>query len=191
MSDSIPARWIRGEDRSLLHTRIYDVRASKFRHPARKGEKEFFVIDPSDWAMVVPITPEGELVMVRQFRFGIEQISLELPGGVIEQGEDPRVAGVRELAEETGFGGDEAVLLGSVHPNPAIQSNRAHVVLVPNVTRKTEINWDEDEELSMELIPVGEVLERARKGEITHALMLNALFLLEPWWRARSDEAPV
>jgi len=141
--------------------------------------------------MVVPITPEGKLVMVWQFRFGIEQLSLELPGGGIAPGEDPRVAAVRELAEETGFAGDEAVLLGSVHPNPAIQSNRAHVVLVPNVTRRTEIKWDEDEELAMELIPVGDVLDRARKGEITHALMLAALFLLEPLWRARSGEAPI
>lgn len=191
MSDSIPARWIRGKDRPLLQTRVFEVRASQFRHPAREREKEFFVIDPSDWAMVVPITPEGKLVMVWQFRFGIEQLSLELPGGGIAPGEDPRVAAVRELAEETGFAGDEAVLLGSVHPNPAIQSNRAHVVLVPNVTRRTEIKWDEDEELAMELIPVGDVLDRARKGEITHALMLAALFLLEPLWRARSGEAPI
>jgi ADP-ribose pyrophosphatase len=191
MSDSPPARWIRGEDRSLLKTRIYAVRASKFRHPKREGEKEFFVIDPPDWAMVVPITPEGELVMVRQYRFGIEALSLELPGGVIEPGEDPRIAAVRELAEETGYGGDEAVLLGSVHPNPAIQSNRAHVVLVPNVTLQTEIEWDEDEELAMELMPIAEVLRRARTGEITHALMLNALFLLEGWWRSRSDTALV
>lgn len=191
MSNSPPARWIRGEDRSLLKTRIYDVRASKFRHPQREGEKEFFVIDPPDWAMVVPITSQGELVMVRQYRFGIERLSLELPGGVIEKGEDPRVAAVRELAEETGYAGDEAVLLGSVHPNPAIQSNRAHVVLVPNVTLRTEIEWDEDEELSMELMPMAEVLRRARAGEITHALMLNALFLLEGWWRSRSDTAPI
>lgn len=191
MSDSPPARWIRGEDRSLLKTRIYTVRASKFRHPQREGEKEFFVIDPPDWAMVVPITADGELVMVRQYRFGIEQLSLELPGGVIERGEDPRTAAVRELREETGYAGDEAVLLGSVHPNPAIQSNRAHVVLVPNVTLQAEIKWDEDEELALELIPVAEVLERARAGEITHALMLNALFLLEGWWRSRSDTAAV
>ena len=187
MSNSTPAHWIRGADRSLLQTRVFGVRASKFRHPDRVDEKEFFVIDPPDWAMVVPVTPDGKLVMVRQFRFGSEQLSWELPGGVIERGEDPKVAAVRELREETGYAGGEPTLLGSVHPNPAIQSNRAHVILVPDVVRKAETAWDEDEEIAMELTPVDDVLRRARNGEVTHALMLNALFLLEPWWQLRSD----
>ena len=191
MSESLPARLIRGEDRSLLKTRIYSVRASKFRHPVRATGKEFFVIDPPDWAMVLPVTRAGELVMVRQYRFGIEQLSLELPGGVVESGEDPVVAAVRELAEETGYTGGAATWLGAVHPNPAIQSNRAHVILVPDVVRNSTPAWDDDEELSLELVPVGDAIQQARTGVITHALMLNALFLLEPWWRMRSPAGAV
>jgi ADP-ribose pyrophosphatase len=129
-------------------------------------------------------------VMVRQFRFGIEELSWELPGGVIEPGEDPRDAAVRELREETGFVGDAPLLLGSVHPNPAIQSNRAHIILVPNAVAKAALEWDEHEELEVSRVPVDQVIERARAGEITHALMLNALFLLEPWWRARAPSSP-
>ena len=187
MSDHIPARWTRGADRTLLHTRIYDVRASEFRHPGRNTTKEFFVIDAPDWAVIVPVTPRGELVMVRQFRFGTEALSWELPGGIIEPGEDPRETAVRELREETGYVGDEPVVLGAVHPNPAIQSNRSHLILVPNVVPTGELAWDEHEELEVSLVPVDEVMRRARIGEITHALMLNALFLLEPWWQARSS----
>jgi 8-oxo-dGTP pyrophosphatase MutT (NUDIX family) len=123
-----------------------------------------------------------QLVLVRQFRFGIHDFSLEVPGGVIESGEDPVAAGVRELAEETGFAGGTARLLGSVHPNPAIQDNRCHAVLVEGVTRSAPLAWDPDEEIEISTAPVDDVLAWARAGRITHSLSLNALMLFEPRW---------
>ena len=102
----------------------------QYRHPVRGTEKEFIVAHAPDWVNVVAVTPEGKIVLVRQFRFGSNALSLEVPGGVMEEGEDPIAAGVRELSEETGYGGGKARLLGSVHPNPAIQDNRCHFVLV-------------------------------------------------------------
>lgn len=187
MADFQPSEWCRESDRTLLKTRVFDVRASAFRHPQRTEAKEFIVIDAPDWAVVVALTPAGELLLVRQYRFGVQQLSLELPGGVIEPGEAPESAAARELAEETGYAGDPAVVLGVVHPNPAIQSNRAHLVLIPNARPAGPQAWDADEEMGLLRCPVAEVLARARRGEITHALMLNALFLLEDWWRRRSD----
>ena len=183
MSDSsAPEPWRRVSDRELLKTRVFDVRGSRFEHPAREGSKEFIVIDAPDWAVVAAVTPLGELVLVQQFRFGVQTLSLELPGGVIEAGEEPAAAAARELAEETGFVGAAPVVLGVVHPNPAIQSNRAHLILIADVERTQQTAWDVDEELGLQCLPVPEVMRRARAGEITHALMLNALFLLEPWW---------
>lgn len=123
--------------------------------------------------------------MVRQFRFGIDDFSLEIPGGVIEPGEDPVEAGVRELREETGFVGRSARLIGSAHPNPAIQSNWAHFVLVEGAERKEEIDWDADEEIEVATSPVEEVLAQARSGKITHSLVLTALFHFEGIWRSR------
>lgn len=184
MSDiSSPQPWRRVADRELLKTRVFDVRGSQFEHPDREGSKEFFVIDAPDWAVVAAVTAAGELVLVRQFRFGVQSLSLELPGGVIEPGEDPALAAARELAEETGYAGKEPVVLGIVHPNPAIQSNRSHLILIADVERTQRTSWDVDEEIGLQCLPVPEVMRRARAGEITHALMLNALFMLEPWWR--------
>ncbi len=182
MSATPPAHWQRRADRSLLSTRVFEVRGSRFAHPQREGDKEFIVIDAPSWVIAAPVTPTGELVMVRQYRFGAEELSWELPGGVVEDGEAPAAAAVREVVEETGYRGDNPVELGWAYPNPAIQSNRAHFVVIPQVRQVEATAWDADEELETRLVPLSEVLRMAHAGEIRHALMLNLLFLLEAWW---------
>jgi len=182
---STPESWLREGERALLHTRVFDVQAVRFRHPRRTEGREFIAIDAPDWVVVLPVTANGELLLVRQFRFGVAQLSLELPGGVIEPGEAPVDAAARELAEETGYRGGQPELIGTVHPNPAIQRNRAHLVVIPNVVLAVDTAWDADEELSLERMPIPAVLELARGGGITHALMLNGLFMLEGWWARR------
>jgi 8-oxo-dGTP pyrophosphatase MutT (NUDIX family) len=132
---------------------------------------------------VVAVTTAGELVLVKQFRFGSREFSWEIPGGLLDGAEDPVEAGQRELLEETGFGGGTARMLGAVWPNPAVQNNRCHFVLVEGVSRTAELAWDEHEELESIHLPVDEVLARARAGEIQHPLTLTALFLFEPHWR--------
>lgn len=178
-----PSRWVRGPGRTLARTRVLELREVRYDHPVRGTGREFTVIAAPDWVNVVALTPDGRLVLVRQFRFGIDDFSLEVPGGVIEPGEDPVAAGVRELAEETGFVGRAARLLGSVHPNPAIQTNRCHLVLVEDAVRRAALDWDPDEEIETSTAPVAEVLAWARAGRITHSLVLCALFHFEGWWR--------
>ena len=179
-----PAHWEALTQSSLAKTRILELISRRYRHPRRGTERDFVIVDAADWVNVVALTPDGKLVLVRQFRFGINRLSLEIPGGVIEAGEAPVVAGERELAEETGYKGARARLLGSVNPNPAIQDNRCHFVLVEDAVRSGELGWDEDEELQVVTLPVEEVLTLARNGGITHALVLNALMFFEPVWRA-------
>ncbi|MEO6004892.1 MAG: NUDIX hydrolase [Opitutus sp.] len=125
------------------------------------------------------LTPDERMVLVRQFRYGVNAFSLEIPGGVIERGEPPEVAGVRELREETGYVGSSPRVLGSVNPNPAIQSNRCHFLLVEHAVATTPVAWDHDEEIQVTTMPVDEVLALARSGGISHSLVLNALFLFE------------
>lgn len=182
----VPARWERGEPSLIARTRILDLQSVPFHHPKRGTRRDFVVVDAPDWVNVLAHTTDDRLVLVNQFRYGIDAFSWEIPGGVIEAGEDPVVAGVRELVEETGYVGENARLLASVHPNPAFMRNRCHLVLVENCRLVAPPAWDADEEIEVAAAPVSEVYERARAGGITHSLVLDALLFFEPLWRARA-----
>ena len=181
-----PARWEKLGETTRLETRVFDVLSVRYRHPGREVERDFVVIDAPDWCNVIALTTEGHLVLVRQFRYGIDEFSLEIPGGMIDPGEDPVAAAVRELREETGFVGTGARLLASVRPNPAIQNNRCHFVLVEGAKLSAPVGWDHDEEIAVTTAPVDEVLAWARSGVITHSLVVCGLMQFEPLWRART-----
>jgi ADP-ribose pyrophosphatase len=172
-----PSRWVRGSERVLASTRVLELRSVHFSHPGRGDGRDFVVAHAPDWVNVVAVTPDGRIVLVNQFRFGVNQLSLEIPGGVIEAGEDPLVVGVRELREETGYGGGRARILGSVYPNPAIQDNRCHYVLVEDAVPVGPMQWDPDEEIQVSTAPVDEVLGWARSGRIMHSLSVAALMV--------------
>ena len=184
-SNAGPARWEKLGEETRLKTRVFDVLGARYRHPVRGTERDFVVMQSPDWVNVVALTPDERIVLVQQFRYGIDGFSLEIPGGVMDHaGEDPVAAGLRELREETGFAGTSAKLIGTVRPNPAIQSNRCHFVLVEGAVRAHDLAWDADEEIAVTVEPVERVLALAHSGGIFHALVLNALMLFEPHWRA-------
>src|SRR3982751_3314867 len=107
-----PSRWEKLSQTTHATTRVFDVLSTRYRHPVRGTERDFVVMKSPDWVNVVALTPDDRLVLVRQFRYGVNEFSLEIPGGVMEAGEDPIVAGLRELREETGYTGAPAKLLG-------------------------------------------------------------------------------
>ncbi len=177
--------WERLADAAVDHFRVFRVRRTRYRHPRDRREGEFVVIEANDWVNVLALTDDGRMLMVRQFRFGIHDFTLEIPGGVIETGEDPVAAGVRELREETGYAGRSARLLAQVRPNPAIQANVCHIVLVEGCVRVGEMQLDANEEIELSLLPIDEVLARAERGEIKHSLVVDALFYLRAWREGR------
>ena len=128
--DAPPVAWETLARTQEADCRIFSVIRKRCRHPVRHREADFYVLESADWVNTVAVTPDGRMILVEQFRYGTEALSLEVPGGVMDLGEDPIEAAERELGEETGFVGRRSRLLGSVRPNPAIQSNQCHIVLI-------------------------------------------------------------
>ena len=185
------SRWEAVSRETIADCRVFQVDRVWFRHPRRGTTSDFFVIGSPDWVHVVARTVDDQLVLVRQFRYGSEEFSLEVPGGLIDAGEDPVAAAQRELIEETGYGGGTARLLAQVRPNPAIQRNTCHLVLIDGVRPIAPMAWDEHEEIETQVVPVNEAFMLARNGGIMHSLSLTALFLFEPVWRQPLPPAAV
>src|SRR3954464_2400409 len=157
-SSSTPARWEKLGESTAVKTRVLDLLNVRYRHPVREVERDFVVIAAPDWCNIIALTPDGQLVLVRQFRYGTNDFSLEIPGGMIDPGEPPIDAAIRELREETGYVGTNVQVIGSVQPNPAIQNNRCHFVLIENAELRAPVGWDHDEEIEVQLAPVDEVI---------------------------------
>ncbi len=168
--------------------RVFKVMRHRCRIENGSREDDFYVIDAPDWVVVIAVTSGGKLVMVRQYRFGCEDYFLEFPAGVIDPGEDPVTAGLRELREETGFVAEKARLIGSVHPNPALQNNTCHYVLAEGAISGANTEWDEHEQIETSLLPVEEIMKQTRDGRINHALAINAMHFFYPLWK--QDQEP-
>lgn len=132
-------------------------------------------IELTDWCSIAARTIEGGWVLVEQHRHGVDALTLEPAGGIIDDGEAPMAAALRELLEETGYFGESAVSLGWVHPNPALSSNRSHIFFADGVRRVAEPHVSADEHTRVVLLDGAELEGALSGGAITHALGILAL----------------
>lgn len=155
--------------------RAFDV----FRHEMVDGEGRSmgsaFTFGCRDWVSIVPVTEDGRFVLVRQYRHGIDDSTLEVPGGIIDEGQEPDAAALRELREESGYGGGTLTALGAVQPNPALQGNWHHMFLLRGARRLGEPEFDAGEYCEVVVVERDELRACVREGKITHALVLLAL----------------
>ena len=167
--------WQTLSSRTVAECRIFSVEMVEKHHPVRGSASEFARIQTSDWVNIIPLTDAGTVILVRQYRHGIEDMSLELPGGIIDEGEDPREAAQRECIEETGYrGAGEAELIGVNHPNPALQGNRCYSFVWRGCTAADVQHLDEHEEIEVVEVPFGDIPVLIRAGKISHSLVLTA-----------------
>lgn len=179
-----PASWSRvddGEhDRTIEENWLFRLRKERFRSRASGLSHDFFVIHLPDAVHAVAITTEDEVLFVRQFRAASARDSLEIPGGLVDPGEDPLVAGPRELLEETGYAGDPPELIGTLWSNPSLVTSRTTTIVIRNARKVAEPKLDHTEELTVERVPIGEVLGLIHRGDVDHALVVAGLL----WWLA-------
>ncbi len=154
--------------------RVFSLRRDRSRSPRTGREHDFFVLGAADWVNVVPVTDAGDVVLVAQYRAGSRGISLEVPGGIVDHGEDPRGAAARELLEETGYAASEIVPLGRCRPNPAILDNTLYTFLARGARRVAPPRPDANEEIDVRLVPERDIGALVDAGAIDHALVLVA-----------------
>ncbi len=172
-----PADWKLIATENELDFRILKVSQLRVADPRDGSEHPRVVIKAPEWVNVVAYTPARELILIRQFRTGTWSTTLEIPGGMVDEGENPAVAAARELEEETGYRAGRLELLGAHHPNPAIQGNQLHTFLALDCERVHDGQQDVGEDITVELVPREKLRSLVITGQITHSLVLAAFYL--------------
>lgn len=168
--------WRELEREQLDDCRVFTVHRSTRESPVDQSHHDFYLIDSSDWVNIVPLTDDNQVVCIRQFRHGTERIELEVPGGLVDPGEDAQNAAARECLEETGFEVQDLQSLGKLSPNPALFPNRLHTFVGYHAVKTAEIVNTEREHTSVELFPVSRLPELLVSGQIEHALVVATLW---------------
>lgn len=164
-------------------TPIFDLLKRQLRldTAADFTEGDFYILKAPEWINVIPITPEGEVILVEQYRFGIEEPTLEIPGGMVDSSEAPLVAAKREMLEETGYKSSRWKSLGKVSANPAIMTNFTHIYLAEHCEFVGSDHSDTHERIEVRTVPMEKFLDMVENGTIHHAIVLAAVarFLLK------------
>jgi len=174
-----PQAWKRLSEGKPQDFHILSIRKDRVVNPRNQSELEIALVQCPDWVNVIPLTPEGRVILIRQFRFGTWAPTLEVPGGVAEPGESPADTAARELEEETGYRPKQILPAGFVHPNPAFQTNKCHSFVALGCEKVHEGEQDLSEDIAVELRRQDEVPGLIRSGEITHSLVLTAFYLAQ------------
>jgi 8-oxo-dGTP pyrophosphatase MutT (NUDIX family) len=175
--------WQQIREETLLQYKVFRVRRAHRRSPRTGAEIGFFLMDTPDWVTVLPITADGQVVMVRQWRHGSERVSLEIPGGLIDPHEtDPGQAAARELREETGFEAARIERIGVMNPNPSMMSNRCFAFVATGCRPVGGLEMDPGEDIEVVTVPLADLDRMIVAGEIEHAIVLATIAC----WRAQA-----
>lgn len=173
-----PETWKRVKSEEIADCRVFKVREDFCERASDRKESTFYVVECPDWVNVVALTKKKEVVLIEQYRHGTEEITLEIPGGMIDGDENHEAAAERELLEETGYSSNELIYLGKSRPNPAIQNNWMHHFLALDCERTQETSFDEHESVITKIVPFNQIENLIKNGEITHSLVISAFHYL-------------
>lgn len=171
--------WKVRKSQQVFNTKFFNIRADECEVSDGRLTSPYYVVEVSDWVNVVPITKEGQVILIKQYRHAVNEICWEIPGGAIDthKGESPKDAALRELFEETGFVPGRIEFLGRHHPNPALQSNWMYSFIAYDCQLKDSQHLDEFEEIEVVTKSIKEMVDMVYRGEIQHSIILASIFL--------------
>jgi 8-oxo-dGTP pyrophosphatase MutT (NUDIX family) len=160
--------------------KIFSLHKKQVRSPRTGDIRDVHAIEFPDWVLILALTSQQEIVMVRQYRHGTEKVCLELPGGLVEPHDtSPELSAQRELLEETGYKASKVRLIGECYPQPAILSNRCFFYLAENAVKMQQQNLDAGEDIEIITMPLKEFQARIESKEIDHGMVLLAFLFLQ------------
>ncbi len=169
-------KWEKQHSKELGDYYIFKLRQDTAVSPRTGNTHTFYALEAGDWVNVIPVTPEGKVVLIRQYRHGREEICVEIPGGMVDDGESPATAAQRELLEETGYAPEQIIYLGSVTPNPAFLNNQCHTYLAWHARPVQKPTFDGAEDIALEEVDLANLPTLVQEGYITHALVIAAFY---------------
>ena len=178
------SHWTRNNVETVYDARIFKLKKATFRRDGRQGQGPFahpyYYLDSCDWVNIIPVTPDHKVVLIRQFRAGLNSIILETPGGMVDaEDRSPVEAARRELLEETGYGSDAIEPIGKSFPNPAIQNNAIWFFVANNARALAPQSPEPGEDIEVEVVGLVDIDRLIDSGRISHALVLNAFDFLK------------
>lgn len=177
LGEETPA-WRLVSSEQVADCRVFKVRRDFSINPRSATEHDFYCLEAPDWINIIPLTARDEVVMIEQYRHGSNEVTLEIPGGMVDEGETARECAKRELLEETGYASGDLLFLGRTRPNPAIQNNWIHSFLARDTTFRSAPVFEGTEHTVVRLVPLADVPALISDGTINHSLVVVGFYLL-------------
>lgn len=170
-------KWKTLESRDIFTSGIFNLRTEKLQLPDGRIMPRYFVMSFPDWVNVLPLTKDGKVILLKQYRHASGEFHIEVPGGSLDphRNESVEQGALRELLEETGYSSSRLVKVASHYPNPALQTNQMHTFIAYDCEKTSAQNLDEFEELELYFCTLQELEDHMDRGEINHSIMLASI----------------